>query len=141
MRSSILFLAAFFWVSATAAEAAGLWLIIVPADSEGPAMQGAIWSPCATPPQEVDVDGMALPGVKDCPISGDGLPLVVISHGRTGSFIGHHDTAETLADAGFIVAAINHALLARDLRAILIVVCIKALNPLPGADIYFSNLD
>ena len=51
---------------------------------------------------------MALPGVKDCPISGDRLPLVVISHGRTGSFIGHHDISETLGDAGFIVAAINH---------------------------------
>ena len=71
-------------------------------------MQGAIWSPCAIPPQEVDVGGMALPGVKDCPISGDRLPLVVISHGRTGSFIGHHDISETLGDAGFIVAAINH---------------------------------
>ena len=52
--------------------------------------------------------GITLPGVKDCPIEGDKLPLVVISHGRGGSFIGHHDTAETLADAGFIVAAINH---------------------------------
>jgi predicted dienelactone hydrolase len=83
-------------------------LIDVPADAEGPAMRGAIWSPCAMPPQEVEVDGMALPGVKDCPILGDKLPLVVISHGRTGSFFGHHDIAETLADAGFIVTAINH---------------------------------
>jgi predicted dienelactone hydrolase len=33
---------------------------------------------------------------------------VVFSHGRGGHFLGHHDTAETLADAGFIVAAINH---------------------------------
>ena len=48
-----------------------------------------------------------LPGVKDCPIAGDRLPLVVISHGRGGDFIGHHDT-ETLADAGFNVAAISH---------------------------------
>jgi predicted dienelactone hydrolase len=31
-----------------------------------------------------------------------------VSHGRTGSFVGHHDTDEVLADAGFIVAAINH---------------------------------
>jgi hypothetical protein len=67
-----------------------------------------VWSRCAVPPQEVEVRGIALPGVKDCPISGDKLPLVVISHGTSGSFIGHHDTADTLADAGFIVAAINH---------------------------------
>jgi predicted dienelactone hydrolase len=36
------------------------------------------------------------------------LPLVVISHGRGGSFVGHHDTAEALADSGFIVAALDH---------------------------------
>jgi predicted dienelactone hydrolase len=47
--------------------------------------------------------------VKDCPLPDKRLPLVVMSHGRTGSFAGHHDIAEVLADAGFIVAAINHA--------------------------------
>jgi len=42
--------------------------------------------------------------------AGDGLPrpLVVISHGNLGSFQGHHDTAEALADAGFVVAALTH---------------------------------
>jgi predicted dienelactone hydrolase len=34
--------------------------------------------------------------------------LVVISHGRTGWFGGHHDTAAALANAGFVVVAINH---------------------------------
>jgi predicted dienelactone hydrolase len=95
-------------LTASVAEAAGFGFVDVPADPEGPAMTGAVWSPCALPPQEVEVAGTALPGVKDCPISGDKLPLVVISHGRAGSFIGHHDIAETLADVGFIVAAINH---------------------------------
>ena len=71
-------------------------------------MTGAVWSPCATAPQEVEIDGTTLPGVKDCPTEGNKLPLVVISHGRAGSFIGHHDTAETLAEAGFVVAAINY---------------------------------
>jgi hypothetical protein len=53
MRSRILLLAAFFWVSA--AEAAGLRLINVSADAAGPALTGAVWSPCAMPPQEVEV--------------------------------------------------------------------------------------
>lgn len=35
-------------------------------------------------------------------------PLVVISHGNGGVFSGHHDTAEALADAGFVVAALTH---------------------------------
>jgi predicted dienelactone hydrolase len=45
---------------------------------------------------------------KDGVVSGDRLPLVILSHGRGGSFVGHHDTAERLADAGFVVAALNH---------------------------------
>lgn len=49
-----------------------------------------------------------LSGVKDCPLTGTGLPLVIFSHGRGGWFTMHHDTAEALADAGFVVAAINH---------------------------------
>jgi predicted dienelactone hydrolase len=49
-----------------------------------------------------------LPVSKDCPLSGEKLPLIVVSHGHGGNSIGHHDTAEAFADAGFIVAAINH---------------------------------
>ena len=52
--------------------------------------------------------GVVLPGVKDCPINGDHLPLIVVSHGRRGAFLAHNDTAAALADAGFVVAAINH---------------------------------
>jgi hypothetical protein len=36
------------------------------------------------------------------PISGDKLSLVVVANGRCGSLVNFHDTAETLADAGFI---------------------------------------
>jgi len=100
--------AATLCLTASVAEPAGFGFVDVPADPEGPAMSGAVWSPCAMPPQDMVVGRTTLPGVKDCPIAGDRLPLVVISHGRGGDFIGHHDTAETLADAGFIVAAISH---------------------------------
>jgi predicted dienelactone hydrolase len=96
------------WLAATPAHAAGFRLIEAPADANGPALNGAIWYPCSEQPREIDLGNIAISGVRDCPIHGDKLPLVVISHGRGGNFIGHHDTAETLADAGFIVAAINH---------------------------------
>src|SRR5262249_14157572 len=90
-------------------DAAGLRFIDIPADGDMPAIEGAIWSPCAQPAGTIErPNSVLLPGVKDCPVSGESLPLVVVSHGRTGGFFGHHDTAETLADAGFIVAAINH---------------------------------
>jgi transposase len=61
-----------------------------------------MWSPCSKAPGEIDLGNTTVPGVKDCPIGGEKLPLVVISHGRGGSFIGHHDIAEMLADAGFV---------------------------------------
>jgi predicted dienelactone hydrolase len=94
--------------AATLVQAAGIRFIDVAADAGGPAIKGAMWYPCSAPAGEMKVGPFTLPVVKDCPIAGDRLPLVVISHGRGGNFIGHHDTAETLADAGFVVAAIDH---------------------------------
>ena len=92
-------------LTAAAAQAAGFRFIEAPA---GPALTGAMWSPCSAAPGEIDLGNITVTGVKNCPIAGGKLPLVVISHGRGGSFLGHHDVAETLADAGFVVAAINH---------------------------------
>jgi predicted dienelactone hydrolase len=94
---------------ASRAEAAGIQLL----DSD-PALAGAIWYPCAGEPKHVSLGHIAPPldigltGVKDCPVTGTKLPLVILSHGRGGWFGGHDDTAEALADAGFVVAAINH---------------------------------
>ena len=50
----------------------------------------------------------SLQGVKDCPVTGTKLPLVIVSHGGGGWFAGHDDVVEALVDAGFVVAAINH---------------------------------
>ena len=93
---------------AASAHAAGFRALHIQASTNAPAISGAIWYPCSQPPGEIDLGKITLPGVKDCPLPGDRLPLIVISHGRTGSFVVHHDIAEVLADAGFIVAAINH---------------------------------
>ena len=96
-------------LATTLAHGAGLRAIDIPADAGGPALYGAVWYPCSQPAGMADLGKIALPGVKDCPLPDNRLPLIVMSHGRTGTFAGHHDTAEVLADAGFIVAAINHA--------------------------------
>jgi predicted dienelactone hydrolase len=96
-------------LAATLTHAAGLRFFDVPADAGSAALTGIVWTPCAAPTSAVVLDsGVALPGVKDCPINGIHLPLVVISHGRRGSFLAHSDTAAALADAGFVVAAFNH---------------------------------
>jgi predicted dienelactone hydrolase len=67
-----------------------------------------MWYPCSAPPSEIKLGKTTLPGVMNCAVNGSKLPLVVVSHGRGGDFVGHYDTAEALADAGFVVAAINH---------------------------------
>jgi predicted dienelactone hydrolase len=103
------FLAAIgFCLTSTLAQAAGLRSIDIPADADGPAIHGMIWYPCAKPPGEVKLGRAILPGVQDCPLAGDHLPLIAASHGRGGTFLGNHDTAEALADNGFVVAAVNH---------------------------------
>ena len=95
-------------LSTTAAGAAGIQVLTVPANDSSPAISGAVWYPCATAAETLKLGPYLLSAAKDCPIAGTKLPLVVISHGRTGSFLGHRDTAQALADAGFVVAAISH---------------------------------
>ena len=93
----------------TPAEAAGVQLL-----NSDPSLMGAIWYPCAAEPKTVALGNLAvaadfgLTGAKDCPVTGAKLPLIIFSHGRGGWFGQNHDTAEALADAGFVVAAINH---------------------------------
>lgn len=90
-------------------HAAGFRFIEVPASAAGPALRGAVWTPCAETPVAIDFPSTAIQGTKDCPIAGSRLPLVVISHGHSGTFLSHHDTAAALANAGFVVAAISHS--------------------------------
>jgi predicted dienelactone hydrolase len=94
---------------ASPARAGGIQLL----DSD-PALAGAIWYPCAAESKSVPLGSLtvqfidSIPGVKDCAVAGTGLPLVIVSHGRGGWFGGHDDVVDTLVDAGFVVAAINH---------------------------------
>jgi len=86
----------------------GFQLVQVP-DPQGTPVEVGIWYPTAT------VATKPVPGLGDAllapnsPLLGQGLPLVVMSHGNGGWFGGHHDTAETLARAGFVVAALTHS--------------------------------
>jgi hypothetical protein len=88
-----------FCLTATLAQAVGLRSIDIPADAAGPAIHGMIWYPCARTPGEIRVD---------CPLAGEHLPLIADSHGQGATLLVNHDTAETFADNGFIVAAISH---------------------------------
>jgi predicted dienelactone hydrolase len=94
--------------AADLAHAAGIQALAVAADAQGPPLNGTVWSPCAEAAGEAMLRRLRVAGVQDCPVAGERLPLVVISHGRGGWSGGHHDIAAALADAGFIVAAIDH---------------------------------
>ncbi|WP_171426923.1 alpha/beta hydrolase family protein [Herbaspirillum rubrisubalbicans] len=89
--------------------AAGFQFIEVPADNDGPALRGAVWTPCEVSAEKLSVGPIVIRGVKNCAVSLSQLPLIVISHGYAGSLFDQRDTAEILADAGFVVASINHS--------------------------------
>lgn len=101
-------LASAFCLVATLAQAAGFRFITVPAEAGLPAFQAAVWSPCREQAGEVKLRAITLPATQNCAVSGEQLPLIVISHGYGGYFAGHHDIAEVLADGGFVVVALNH---------------------------------
>jgi predicted dienelactone hydrolase len=94
--------------ASTAAGAAGIRFIDVPEGPTGSALAGIIWSPCEAPTGRVRIGGRTFPGTEGCPVVGGKLPLIIVSHGRTGWSGGHRDTTTQLANAGFIVAAIDH---------------------------------
>ncbi len=100
--------AAMLCLAASLAHAAGFQRIEIPANGSLQPLKGAVWYPCAESAGAVKMGPYVLSVVENCPVAGEKLPLVVISHGHGGSFLGHHDTAEALADAGFVAVAINH---------------------------------
>ncbi len=87
--------------------AVGFALVQVPVRGGAP-IPAAGWYPSAAQaspqPLGLFMQTVALNG----PVSGRGLRLVVISHGNGGTKDGHYDTALALAEAGFVVAALEH---------------------------------
>lgn len=86
---------------------AGFTVVQVP-DPQGAPITVGIWYPTDAPikPMALGIaDQVTAPGA---PLVGDHLPLVVMSHGNGGFFGGHADTAQALAEAGFVVAALTH---------------------------------
>src|SRR5215469_4109011 len=95
----------------SSADAAGLAQLQIPADANGPAITALVWTPCTQPAKAIAIDPpFVVPGVRNCPVAGTGLPLIIISHGLSGGALSHHDTAEVLGDNGFIVVALTHPL-------------------------------
>jgi predicted dienelactone hydrolase len=89
------------------ALAIGFQIVSVP-DPGNPPITVGIWYPSDAParPQQLflDTQTVALDGAA----AGHGLGLVVMSHGQGGRFSNNLDTAQALAKAGFVAAALTH---------------------------------
>jgi predicted dienelactone hydrolase len=107
MRELVFVFASFVAIGTPAAATIGFQQFIIP-DTASKPLSVAVWYPSDSAAlsqifglfrQTVAVDGH---------ISGETLPLILISHGSGGSSASHYDTALALAQGGFVVAALTH---------------------------------
>ena len=71
-------------------------------------LQVGLWYPSSElPPAEPNTE-FGLSVAHDAPIANANGGLILISHGFSGWYAGHADTAAALADAGYVVAAPSH---------------------------------
>ena len=93
--------------------AAGIRHVVIPASKNGPELLAELWTPCGHSAPAITVDRSGIPTtmhvIENCPVTEKRLPLIVISHGMFEDRFSHFDTAESLADSGFAVVAINHS--------------------------------
>ncbi|MGF6226716.1 putative dienelactone hydrolase [Inquilinus ginsengisoli] len=107
MRILATMLAAVLLLAAGQARAVGFQSATAPDPADRPLAIG-IWYPsdAAVPDQPNTPVRQAL--ALDGAVSGDRLPLVVISHGSGGWLGSHAGLAKALAEAGFVVVAVTH---------------------------------
>jgi predicted dienelactone hydrolase len=93
--------------AATPAHPVGFTQVTVRDPDDKPLAVG-IWYPTDSP-AGTSLIGLSMQKVAgNGHVVGQGLPLIVISHGNYGLLSSHSDTALALASAGFVVAAVTH---------------------------------
>ena len=80
----------------------------IAATARDAAIEILVWSPCTSAATDLSMGPYVVRATKGCAVAGRSLPLIVISHGRGGTRLGHHDSAAAVANAGFVVASFNH---------------------------------
>jgi len=79
-------------------------------DTDGRTFGVGIWYPADARASTSTPSGPdAMGAIRNAPVAGRGLPLVVISHGNGGGMASHIDLAMALAGEGYVVAAPMHA--------------------------------
>ena len=107
MRLVLIVITALLLWAAVPAGAAGFQFGTAPDPDDQPIELG-IWYPSDGPTAPKTIGPIEQDVAYYGPIKGDALPLIVISHGSSGSALAHYDTALALADAGFVVVALTH---------------------------------
>jgi predicted dienelactone hydrolase len=97
-----------FLAGAAGAASAGYERVMLPATAGDPGIEVAVWFPTDAPAAPTEFGPFTLQIARDGRLAGTGLPVVLISHGNGGSAFSHHDTAVALAEAGYVVAAVEH---------------------------------
>ncbi len=87
--------------------AVGFQSVVIPTDSPEP-LRMSLWYPAEAEPAEHRIGLFMQRVAPDAAPAGQRLPLVLISHGTGGSRESHLGTALALAEAGFVVAAVEH---------------------------------
>jgi predicted dienelactone hydrolase len=85
----------------------GFQQVTIP-DRGGKSMQAGIWYPSNVQSSVHPIGLFSQDVALNAPVQGQGLPLIVISHGTGGSLTSHLDTAQALARAGMVVLAVTH---------------------------------
>lgn len=96
-----------FLASPAQASNAGFMLLREPRP-DGPPVEVGVWYPTDAAPARMVLGSWSQSVAAGAPAVGEHLPLIVMSHGNGGFFGGHADTAQALAEHGFIVAALTH---------------------------------
>ena len=88
--------------------AAGLHHMTLTDPVDNRPMQALAFYPALGPARTSRIDGYPLDVAEEAPIAMGRFPLLVLSHGNTGSPLALHYLATALARAGFVVVAVVH---------------------------------
>lgn len=86
----------------------GFEIVQIPG-ADGHSLPAGVWYPTQVQPKPTTMLSIVLMDVaRNAPISGNDLPLIIISHGNGGGPASHADLALALANAGYVVVAPMH---------------------------------
>ena len=100
-------LAAVVWSGLAHAATVGFETVSVPVVGDKP-LAVAIWYPSMAPEKSEPLALGQQTVARNGPLTEGTHPLIVVSHGAGGANTDHFDTAQALARAGFVVAAVSH---------------------------------